>query len=323
MVQFTAFRWTLCARSPMKRSQRFKIPNTFFHFGNPVNELKADQLLKNELGIFSWRVTNRQKNPVKLSHYALWICEQGYCQILVGQHQFKISKSNIGIFSPNQVIKILSYSENFESEMICFTESFLKNCLIESTLFDQLLLINPDYPPVYELTTNDYQKVTQRFQEIENEYSEKRPFHLNLIRFLIVQLLYDYNRACEMCLLSFRKSINRQYQIVYEFKKLVEANFLKTKTVSEYSHQLHLSPKHLSDCTKKETGLSALEIIHERIFIEAEYLLLHTNQSIKEISDYLNFDTSSHFSRFFKSKCSMTPSNFRVNRKIGSSFRSS
>ena len=309
-------------------NHHFDIIDSLQHFGgesntNPLNRKvsKTNNSIKDGFGLINWTHSDNQRTPIKLAHHVLWLCVKGNCQVLIGQHQFTFSTSSIGIISPNQVVKVFKTSHDFKSHMICFTEGFLKNCLIESKLFDQLLLVNPDYPPVYELLEKDYKSVSHRFQEIRHEYSEKRPFHLNLIRFLIVQLLYDYNRACEMCLLSFRKTMNRQYQIVYKFKKLVEFNFLNKKTISEYSNQLNLSPKHLSDCAKKETGFSAIEIIHNRILLESEYLLLHTSQSIKEITVHLGFDTSSHFSRFFKSKTGLTPSKFREIRKIGSSFR--
>ena len=74
---------------------------------------------------------------------------------------------------------------------------------------------------------------------------------------------------------------------------------------------MKVSAKHLSEIVKSATGLTALHYIHERVIQEAEYLLVYTLLSIKEIAFTLQFDDPSHFSRFFKKHKQLSPIEFR------------
>jgi len=62
---------------------------------------------------------------------------------------------------------------------------------------------------------------------------------------------------------------------------------------------------------KEYTGMTALDLIHRRLFQEARHWLSMPGLSVKEIADKLNFDTSSHFSRFFKHIAGYSPTEFQ------------
>lgn len=253
------------------------------------------------------------ETAIKSNHYTLILSLKGKSKLFVGHHSFVLFEKCFSIISPNQISAFKETSSNFRILAILFKPDFIRKCFAKTEILDQLLYINPEYPPVYELNDYDFGYVLRKFNDIDAEYKKESAFYLNMIRLMMVQLLYDYGRACEECLLAFRKNMNRQYQIVYDFKKSVDLNFTKFKSVQDYAGLLGISPKHLSDCTKQETGFSAMDIIHHRILLEAEYLLRHSKHNIKQITAHLNFDTSSHFSRFFKSKMGKTPLKYRNN----------
>lgn len=50
------------------------------------------------------------------------------------------------------------------------------------------------------------------------------------------------------------------------FKPLNYGVDVNLKTVGELAEELYVSPKHLSEVLKKETGRTAIEHIHDRIF---------------------------------------------------------
>jgi AraC family transcriptional activator of pobA len=77
-----------------------------------------------------------------------------------------------------------------------------------------------------------------------------------------------------------------------------------------------LSSKHLSETLKKELGKSALHFIHERILKEAKYLLIYTDSSISIISNDLNFQNISQFTRFFKKNTGVSPKKYRIKNFI-------
>jgi AraC-like DNA-binding protein len=95
------------------------------------------------------------------------------------------------------------------------------------------------------------------------------------------------------------------------FRDMIETNYTKLKTVSDYSSQLHISEKRLAQATAKVLGKAPKEIINERILLEAKRLLVYTNLSIKEIGLELGFNDPAYFVRYFKKNAQTTPVKFR------------
>ena len=91
----------------------------------------------------------------------------------------------------------------------------------------------------------------------------------------------------------------------------VEEKFLTLHKVNDYADLLAVTPNHLNDTTKKVTGKTALELIQDRLLLEAKRLLLHTEQTAKEISYQLGYNDPSYFTRFFKAQTERTPDDFR------------
>ncbi len=58
-----------------------------------------------------------------------------------------------------------------------------------------------------------------------------------------------------------------------------------------------------------------LSFIHKRILKEIEFLLCHSDVSIKQIASQLNFDSASQLSRFFKHHNQIPPKIFRARTK--------
>jgi len=54
-------------------------------------------------------------------------------------------------------------------------------------------------------------------------------------------------------------------------------------------------------------------LIRNRILLEAKRLLVNQDMSITEISNELNFNDNSYFTKFFKKQTGITPEEFRRN----------
>ena len=187
-------------------------------------------------------------------------------------------------------------------------DSFFKEYTLEP-----LLEVNPECPPLYELPEKNYESILQLFEKMHREHTQADRFHLQLSRLMLMELLYEVNRAIVKCNSDTDQAhpLTRQHQLYTQFIKLVETNYLTKRTVQEYADMLFVSAKHLSEVVKNETGKNALNFIHHRLHTDARHLLSASSLSVKEISERLNFDTSSHFSRFFKNFTGANPSDFK------------
>lgn len=248
--------------------------------------------------------------PIKNQYYTVLLCLCGSAAIKVGFHHFELQAETIAIIPPNTLFSTDHSSSDLAVKQIYFHKNFLQKLFFKEEIIEELLLLNSNYPPFYELFSR-FQFVEDRFIAIAREIESQQAYHLDVIRLILLEILYEYNRACEYCLLGFEKNMNRNYQVTYAFKKLVEEHFSTWKSLGIYASHLSISAKHLTEVVKEETGYTALQLIHDRLLLESQYLLKHTPHSIKECAAILGFDSASYFSRFFKSHLHMAPLDFR------------
>lgn len=82
-------------------------------------------------------------------------------------------------------------------------------------------------------------------------------------------------------------------------------------TLPQLSSHCGLCSRSLSLRFKKELGISIPDYIHQEKIKEAQYLLIHTDYSISEITAFLNYPSQSYFTQIFKKHCGTTPQIFR------------
>jgi len=101
------------------------------------------------------------------------------------------------------------------------------------------------------------------------------------------------------------------YTLLKTFQKLIEKNFVTLKLPKDYAELLYITPNHLNALCNDLLGISAGEVIRNRILLEAKRLLINLNLTISEISYQLNFNDNSYFTKFFKKYTGLTPEEFR------------
>ena len=164
------------------------------------------------------------------------------------------------------------------------------------------------------LTKEEENTVSFLMHEAWNELNNKKddfsiPIILSYISILLNTSERFYSRQ-----FNTRKTMCNQ--LANNFFKLLKTYYRDTinpvqPSVLFFSEKLHITPNYLSDVIRHYTGKSALNIIHEYIIEEAKILLKTSSKSVSEISYMLGFEYPTYFSRLFKKKTNISPSNFR------------
>lgn len=100
-------------------------------------------------------------------------------------------------------------------------------------------------------------------------------------------------------------------ELLRHFNVLVEQHFREKHRVVDYAEMLHRSPKSLGNALSRLNSPPPLEIIHQRITLEARRQLLYSNASAQEIAYDLGFEDPMIFSRFFKQRNGQSPMHWR------------
>ena len=98
---------------------------------------------------------------------------------------------------------------------------------------------------------------------------------------------------------------------VQAFRQLVDQRFRETRRIADYAGALGISPTHLSRVCRQVVGASALDIIEQRIALEARRQLLFSTLSVKQIGAGLGYDDPAYFTRMLKRVLGVPPIAFR------------
>ena len=101
------------------------------------------------------------------------------------------------------------------------------------------------------------------------------------------------------------------YKAFLNFRKLIEENYCRLHTVKDYASLLNVSSKTLTLYVNECSKYSPLELINNRIILEAKRLLRYSVLSVKEIAFRLGFEDPSYFAKFFKRLVKQSPADYR------------
>jgi AraC family transcriptional regulator, transcriptional activator of pobA len=248
--------------------------------------------------------------PVRTDHFVLVLCLEGTAHRSVNQHHFRLTPGNLHLVRPRVLNAYHETSEDLQLHMIFFKQEFLADNMMREAHLNDLFDKSAGKVPYRLLNEESFDRIKALFAKLDDEVNTQKLFHGQMLKLIFIELLLEAGRLCGNEAEHFA-SMNRPQQLNARFKKLVEEKFLQLKTVQEYADLLFVTPKHLSEVIRNETGLNPLHLIHNRQFQDAKYWLCASELSVKEISDKLNFDTASHFSRFFKQFTGYHPTQFR------------
>ncbi len=165
-------------------------------------------------------------------------------------------------------------------------------------------------------TTTDkqiFKKIDFYLQEIKTEITNNNK-SANEIIYLQTALIIKY----------LSRNINSTSQItdntVKKFADLVNLEFKNNHGIEFYSNKIGVSTKTLSRLTRKTINITPKQIIQYRINAEAIRLLIHSQQSIKEIAYELNFNSPDYFNHFFKKINKTSPSTYKNQMSQNISF---
>lgn len=100
--------------------------------------------------------------------------------------------------------------------------------------------------------------------------------------------------------------------LVRRYLTLVEQHYRGHEPLSFYAQTLGVTPDHLSRTCRHVLRQSALQILHERLMLEARRLLAYSPMSVTKVAQLLGYEDAAYFSKFFNRAVGNTPSAYRA-----------
>lgn len=153
-----------------------------------------------------------------------------------------------------------------------------------------------------------HEKIRLLFAAMYNELKQQKPMCSQIADSFLMILLSEIYRIAPQ---RFLVGENKNSEMVRRIQNRFERDCSADVTLPELASEFHVSPSQLSHVFKSITGYSPIDYLISCRLSAAKTLLAESEKSIKEIVDTCGFSDESNFSRTFKNKTGMTPSEFR------------
>jgi AraC-like DNA-binding protein len=166
------------------------------------------------------------------------------------------------------------------------------------------------------LSETAQQKILLLHQMFVSEMNTSDNVQNDMLVMLLKRLIITVTQLAKSEYIPDPKMQNDRFNTIRKFNLLVEGNFHNEHSVIFYAQQLNKSPKTLSNLFAIFNQKTPIQIIQERIIIEAKRLLYYTDKSAKEITYELGFEDPAYFCNFFKKHTSYSPLRFRNKKEM-------
>lgn len=230
--------------------------------------------------------------------YEIVCITKGSLKLTIDFQAFELEKNTIYLIKPGQVHQWSK--SDFPNDCLGYIFHFSKEFLPSYSMINELFKNNS--LPIIEISSSSMSKINQLISMVTQESTLEN----NLNAYLFGSILEF--------ILKYKTSTTNLYykdKRIYLLIDLIEQNFKKEKSALFYAAYFELTTKRLNELTKKYLNKTLSSLIIDRNIIEIKRELTYSDLSMKEISQNLEFNDTSHFSKFFKKYTSYTPLEFK------------
>jgi AraC family transcriptional activator of pobA len=247
--------------------------------------------------------------PHRHDFYLLVLFTKGEGTHTIDFVNYSIQPGSVFFMSPAQV-HTWTYSEEVDGYLIFFNADFYLVDFPGRKLSTFPLFHSLAIPPVEYLSAAALSDIEELFTRVYKEFMGNGYRREDIIRSYLNILLVKLSGFC-LAHQQSQLSPHAQSQI-RQLELLVEEHYLEHHTVRDYAGMMALSEKQLYTVCQTALGKPLQKIIQDRLLLEAKRLLVHTELSVAQVADRLNFLDHSYFNRFFGRKPAERPSSFVV-----------
>lgn len=242
--------------------------------------------------------------PHRHNFYMICLIIRGSGIHVIDFEKIKIIPNRLFFVKPEQV-HFWEVRPDSKFAVVQFSMDFLT----ELFHYNSIPAVNTSFEPYIDLGPDSAKIFFDILQKIEQESVHDKLNSNKIIQALIFLLLSEIERLVTSG--SVMRKNNHKYIILEDFKNLLNIRYREITSVNEYARQLNITPNYLNIVVKETTGLTANELVHKRIILEAKRLLINEHSDIEQIAFELGFKDASYFARFFKRSTGLSPTGFR------------
>lgn len=231
--------------------------------------------------------------------------------LLYGRTPYDHQCGTMSFMKPGQLVELKNVKWEENGFVIAFHQDFIQGHALLGQIHTYGFF---DYEVNEALHLSDKESgiMWELYRKIQREYSNNEDeFSKSIILTHVDAILQYANRYYR------RQFINRATPdslLLSRFKNVLAAFIQQGNSlpaVTAVATELGISPKYLSDLLRHHTGKTTIELIHDALIDEARTLLLDPERSVAEAAYSLGFEHPTYFSRLFRKKTGLSPTEYR------------
>jgi len=254
--------------------------------------------------------------PITNDCYSISLKKKVKGSLNYGRTKYDFNNGALIFIAPRQVIQWDS-SVVFDQRgfSINFHEDFLKGTDLAYQI-RKYGFFSYSVNEALHLSPKEEKQIESIVENIELEYHNNQDeYSKDIIISQLSTLLKYANRFYERQFLNRKElstdlleQFNRELEEYFE-SGLLQANGIPS--IEQVAMRMSVSQRYLSDTLKRETGKTTTEHLQLYLIDEAKNVLLKPNKSISEVAYELGFEYPQYFSRLFKKKEGLSPTEYR------------
>ncbi len=128
---------------------------------------------------------------------------------------------------------------------------------------------------------------------------------------LVAALMHHYDHLFRQQTDIQAATRSREQTIFDRFIQLVNQHCRQQHQIGYYADRLCLTERYLGTVIRQTSGTTAKDWIDRALITQAKVLLRHSDKSVMQISEDLDFPNPSFFSKYFKRLTGMTPGEYK------------
>ena len=265
--------------------------------------------ISNELGIvygdprIFMLVIGQTQPPFVIDDYRLGVFVSGEIHVNINLVERHITPGTLVFLGPGAIISPISFNGKIE--------------IYGLGLFSDFPM--PQMPSVFNGQVRDFQiKASESDIAIARHIIDtiwhvvhQPDYNRQTISSLVAAMMHHYDGIYRQHIDLLKVSQSREQTIFDRFIYLVNQYATQEHQISFYADKMCLTERYLGTVIRQASGTTAKEWIDRALVEHIKIELKHTDKSIAQISDEMDFPNPSFFSKYFKRTTGMTPGEYR------------
>lgn len=258
------------------------------------------------------------------STYEIYFFEEGQCNYTIQNRIYNLEPGDIILLDGLTLHKSHTTSpDTYKRSIIHFNKAWVEDILpmlgIPNLLepFQKLnnCILRTKFDSSGQFISEKIKWIARQLETIEQEFKNTAKINLLLeteLKLEFLQLLlhiYKLSKCEDLRIMQKRTEKKRHVDNITAW---INRHYAEKVTLERIAKELNLNKYYVSHVFKEVTGYTVMQYLMERRLMQVKFLLeMRPEQSLEEIFTSTGFDSGAHFSRFFKEKMGMTPTNYR------------